>query len=165
MAGGAIIDALCHSWPACCLHQRLSESFSSSSFQLTVETMTFPGSQFSWIYRRLPLKLWCCWPGHVWSSCHRHRSCPQQLCGHLLALVAKHQSPAWAPGRVLRAFLSVCCSLWSSGVRSCLGRQHTGSDSRRTEMWHGVARLAGHTGPQHTPGTSSWSQPAAQGTG
>lgn len=52
---------------------------------------------------------------------------------------------------LLGAFLSASCSLWSSPVRSCLGWQWAGSDSRGTEMWHGMLAPSTHQGHLHVP--------------
>lgn len=68
----------CHSWPACCLNQRLSENFSSFPFKCMIKIMTFlwryshsSPCYSSWCPRAEAeggslWSSWCCWLGQVW---------------------------------------------------------------------------------------------------
>lgn len=112
--------------------------------------------------KEAPLKLWCC----VWqlegcalkgSSCHGHRTCPQQPCGHLQSLVAKHQSPAWGPWRVLGAPFKFDVA-WGPCVRSCLGCSRWQQRDRDVTPCHSWLALSTGHPPAPSQQHGQWGQ-------
>lgn len=159
MAGGAIIDALCHSWPVCCLNQRLSESFSSFSSQLAVEIMTF-----SRVTIQLNLKeassatLVVCAAGGV---CTERQLLPRAR------VPSSRVGTCWAWWQNTSPLPEVLGGSWQLPFKFAVACGHLVSgpvwltaEGQRcdTAPW-----LAGHAGPRRTARGCSCSQPAAQG--